>query len=218
MAYTWADLDAHLRWDKRKEPDLPPKPVHEGTDGGGHTWRVYAKRGTEGRGNQDLVAPVESPSGRKTQIESLKQLADDIVEKARAHPAWMRRAFMPSLVRVIALGDPISVLQRAPDDLPGYPPGTLLALPRIIGLTESRKYRAHQPLAGRYSIVRVCAGLVWGVWTEEDLDHGTMMQKTVAVLRAKTGVRETSLGWVLSKGEGLDRVTPSPAQLEALSL
>jgi hypothetical protein len=88
----------------------------------------------------------------------------------------------------------------------------------VIAVTEFRKYRHKEPFGGRYLLVRVCAGLAWGVWTQTDVTYASLMQDTVAVLRAQTGIREPTLGLVLSKSARFDEIALTRGQLEALSM
>lgn len=217
MSYTWKELDQLLRWNKRSEPDLPARLVHEENRPEGR-WAVLARRGQRGSGNEDIVAEIVPPDGNRQTIESLKQLVDDVLQKARENRDWMRGSFMPALVRVVVLGEnPDSALPHPPE-LRGYPARVLLNALQVIALSEGRKYRHAEPFGGRYLLVRVCAGVVWGVWSEDDVDYAALKQDAVAVLRARTGVREPTLGLVLSRAAGLKTVRLSACELEALSL
>jgi hypothetical protein len=93
-----------------------------------------------------------------------------------------------------------------------------MKVPQVIALTEHRKYKRSEPFGGKYLLVRVCAGLTWGVWSPEDVTYGALMQDTVAVLRAQTGIREPTLGFVLSHSAESGALTLTNEQLRALSL
>jgi len=220
MAHSWSELDDLLKWNARRQPTLPSRRVFS-LIVKGQPWHVDARRGNKrkGRGNQDLVATIVGPNGQQD-AESLKQLIDDIATKVDASPDWMREAFLPALIRTVTFGDdPATVLPPPPRvALPGHPPLVLLVALQVIAITEHRKYGYREPFGGKYLLVRVCAGLIWGAWPMRVIGYGPLMQDTVASLRVHTGVREPPLGLVLAKSRSSTSFHLSPAQLEALSL
>lgn len=218
MSYSWSDLDLLLRWNVRREPTLPARLVHEAIVADG-TWRVLSKRGTRASGNRDPIALIEPPNASIEVIESLKQLVDDLGEKSTTARDWMRLHFMPALIKVVTFGTNPSehVLPDEPS-LSGYPPEVLLSALQVIALSEHRKYWRSEPFGGKYLLVRVCTGLAWGVWTTADASYGVMMQNSVAILRAQTGIREPTLGFVLAHSMSDETLAVSREELEALSL
>jgi hypothetical protein len=217
LGYEWNDLDSFLKWNIRREPGLPPRLVHSLVTPEGE-WRVRAKRGTRSTGNKDLLVLIDGPREPTETIESLKQLVEDLSGKCDADRDWMKQFFMPALVAVVALGsNPDDVLLERMG-LPGYPSATLLNTLQVIALTEHRKYGRSEPFGGKYLLVRVCAGLTWGVWTTTDVTYGALMQDTVAVLRAQTGIREPTLGLVLAQSGLQDSFVLERRELQALSL
>ena len=218
MSFSWIELDAMLQWNVRREPSLPPRVVHQLAVSEG-TWTVSSRRGTRAPGNKDLLAIIEEPDSESLVVESLKQLVDDIANKSLVARDWMKSRFLPALVRVVALGsDPASHDLSVDSALPGYPPDILLNTLQVIALTEHRKYKSSEPFGGKYLLVRVCAGLAWGVWSAEEISYGVMMQNSVAILRAKTGIREPTLGLVLAQAMSAETLRVSRIELEALSL
>jgi hypothetical protein len=217
MSFEWARLDQELLWRKRRGMTLHPKLVHEITQSGKATWRVLAMRGTRRPGNKDLVAIVVQ-RGSQQPVSSFKDILGDVLEKCAVDRKWMMQRFMPALIRVVVLGqDPSTALIDRNGQLPGWPPEILLNVLQVIALSESRKYGRGEPFGGRYLPVRLCAGVVWGIWGPENLNYGVLEQNAVAVLRALTGVREPTLGLVLAGGQAA-HLTLTPKQLHALSL
>lgn len=221
MGMTWAEADQLLKWNKRREPSLPPRPVHSFVDPAGERWDVSGIRGTRGSGNSDIVAVLQRTSapGEQT-IASFKDLAGDLFGKVTVDREWMRHYFLPALIDVVVFGenpdDALSVLPK--DSLPGIPPGVLLNVLQVICLSEWRKYKHKEPYGGRYLPLRVCAGIAWGVWAEEDLSYGAFEQNTVAIMRFQSGVREPALGLVLASSSNARTRELTPEQLMVLSL
>jgi hypothetical protein len=219
MALAWDQLDTLLKWNKRKQPTLPARPVFALAEPGGGSWLVEAKRGNRAPGNKDLVVTIVDPTGALATVESLKQLVDDIASKSEADREWMKSVFLPSLIRTVALGeDPETALTPPANSLPGYPPVVLLVTLQVIALTEHRKYGRAEPFGGKYLLVRVCGGLAWGVWSAADVTYGALMQDTVAVLRAQTGIREPTLGMILAHSQPTGILQLTPSQLLALAM
>jgi hypothetical protein len=219
MAHSWDDLDTLLKWNIRREPTLPARRVFSHTKAGTNHWFVDARRGTRAPGNKDLLVTIIGPDGALETVESLKQLVEDIAAKAETNREWMKTVFLPALIKTVALGeDPEQALVPAEPSLPGYPPIILLVTLQVIALTEHRKYGRAEPFGGKYLMVRVCGGLVWGVWSAADITYGALMQDTVAVLRAQTGIREPTLGLILAHSQPSGTLQLTSTQLEALAL
>ena len=116
------------------------------------------------------MAIIKTPGASEVAIESLKQLVGDIAEKSEVERDWMKTAFLSHLVRVVALGvDPEESFPGEPPNLGGYPARVLMKVLPVVALTEHRKYKRSEPFGGKYLLVRVCAGLTWGVWSPDDV-------------------------------------------------
>ena len=221
MGLTWTQADALLKWNKRSEPSLPPRPVHSHVDVEGDTWDVSGVRGTRASGNKDVIAVVQQSSapGEQT-IASFKDLADDLFGKVAVDRDWMRHFFLPALIDVVVFGENPDVALASPPaaPLPGIPPEVLLNVLQVICISEWRKYRSSEPYGGRYLPLRVCAGIAWGVWASEDLGYGAFEQNTIAIMRFKSGVREPALGLVLASSSNAKSREITPEQLKILSL
>lgn len=225
MGLTWKEADDLLRWDKRREPDLPPRHVYSHDDTAGESWSVSAKRGTRAPGkrnpgNRDVIAVLERSSLPSEQtIASFKDLAGDLFKKVGADREWMRHFFLPASIDIVVFGeDPEEALVGPIPDLPGIPPQVLLTVLQVICLSEWRKYKHKEPYGGRYLPLRVCAGIAWGVWAEQDLSYGAFEQNTVAIMRFQSGVREPALGLVLASSSNARTRELTPDQLMVLSL
>ena len=221
MGMTWAEADELLKWNKRSEPGLPPRPVHSFVDPEGDRWDVFGVRGTRAPGNKDVIAVVQRSSapGQQT-IASFKDLAEDLFAKVAADREWMRHFFLPALIDVVLFGEkPDDALAGHPTDpLPGIPVEVLLNVLQVICISEWRKYRKSEPYGGRYLPLRVCAGIAWGVWASEDLGYGAFEQNTIAIMRFMSGVREPALGLVLASSPNAKPRQITPEQMKVLSL
>lgn len=221
MGHTWIEADALLKWNKRSEPTLPPRSVHSYVAADGDTWEVSGIRGARASGNKDIIAVVQRSSapGEQT-IASFKDLAGDLFAKVAGDKDWMRHFFLPALIDVVVLGEnpDVALSSPPPNVLPGIPPEVLLNVLQIICLSEWRKYRSSEPYGGRYLPLRVCAGIAWGVWADEDLGYGAFEQNTIAIMRFKSGVREPALGLVLAASLNAKPREITPEQMKVLSL
>ena len=127
--------------------------------------------------------------------------------------------FLTSLIDIVVFGeDPEESLVGPIPNLPGIPPQVLLTVLQVICLSEWRKYKHKEPYGGRYLPLRVCAGIAWGVWAEEDLSYGAFEQNTVAIMRFQSGVREPALGLVLASSSNARTRELTSEQLMVLSL
>lgn len=221
MGMTWAEADELLKWNKKREPTLPPRAVHSYVDSDGDTWNVSGIRGTRASGNKDIIAVVQRTSAPGEQIiASFKDLAGDLFSKVAIDKDWMRHFFLPALIDVVVFGEnpDVALASPPPNALPGIPPEVLLNVLQVICLSEKRKYGASEPYGGRYLPLRVCAGITWGVWASEDLGYGAFEQNTIAIMRFMSGVREPALGLVLASSSNARDREITPQQLMVLSL
>jgi hypothetical protein len=139
---TWVDLDQLLRWNVRREPDLPSRLVFEYIDVNERTWEV-SKRGTRRSGNMDPLAVISND--RQIQVvEALKDLAADISAKAVFDRNWMKSEFMPALVAAVCLEElpALSHTNPVPSELPGYPAEVLLHALQVLAFSEFLEVQA----------------------------------------------------------------------------